>query len=113
MNCQQCQELLDNLLVAEPNEAEHAALVERLRDQWVDQQCHDDPACPPALTITFELRRIWDGHVEYSSEVETTLFDYRTTQTTFTIGPRDKVEYPATVVERFGVNKTQSAIDLK
>jgi hypothetical protein len=31
MNCQQCQDVLDNLLVAEPNAAERAALAEHLR----------------------------------------------------------------------------------
>ena len=30
MNCQECQDILDNLLVAEPSEAEHAALAEHL-----------------------------------------------------------------------------------
>lgn len=30
MNCQQCQDILDNLLVAEPNPAEHAALAEHM-----------------------------------------------------------------------------------
>ena len=30
MNCQQCQELLDNLLVAEPTTAEHATMAEHL-----------------------------------------------------------------------------------
>ena len=63
--------------------------------------------------ITFELRRIWDGDIEYASEVETTLFDYRTTQTVFTIGARDKVEYPATVLQHFDVNAEQSAVELK
>ena len=62
--------------------------------------------------ITFELRRIWNGDVEYESEVDTTLFDYRTTETTFTIGARSKLEYPATIVQHFGIHEKQSAVEL-
>ena len=62
--------------------------------------------------ITFELRRIWDGDIEYDSEVTTTLFDYRTTQTTFTIDARSKTEYPATVTQHHGVNAKQSSVKL-
>ena len=42
--------------------------------------------------IFFELRRRWSGHVDYRSNVKTTLFDYRTTEVKFTIAPRDRVE---------------------
>jgi len=78
------------------------------RSQWVDT-IRNYRAKP----ITFELRRIWDGDIEYASEVETTLFDYRTTETVFTIDARDKVEYPATVLQHYGVNTTQSAVKLE
>ena len=63
--------------------------------------------------ITFELRRLWSGHVDYDSEVKTTLFDYRTIETKFTIGSRSKKEYPATIVAHHGTNKKQSRIELK
>jgi len=78
------------------------------RSQWVDtiRNYRTEP-------ITFELRRIWNGDIEYASEVETTLFDYRTTETVFTIDARSKVEYPATVLQHYGVNTTQSAVKLK
>ena len=62
--------------------------------------------------ITFELRRIWDGDIEYDSEVTTTLFDYRSTETTFTIDARGKTEYPATVTQHHGVNATQDRVKL-
>ncbi len=62
--------------------------------------------------ITFELRRQWGGHVEYTSEVETTLFDYRTIEAKFTVPARGKREYPATVVLHQGVNSKQSRIEL-
>jgi len=63
--------------------------------------------------IAFELRRRWAGHVEYTSEVTTTLFDYRTIEAKFTVPARGKREYPATVVLHQGVNSKQSRIELK
>ena len=63
--------------------------------------------------IKFELRRQWDGDVDYDSEVATTLFDYRTTETTFDIGARGKRQYPATVTVHFGTNGTQQRVKLK
>lgn len=63
--------------------------------------------------ITFELRRVWHGDVEYESEVTTTMFDFRTTETTFTIDARDKTEYPATVTLHYGENLKQNRVELK
>ena len=63
--------------------------------------------------IKFELRRQWDGDVDYDSEVATTLFDYRTTETTFDIDARGKRQYPATVTVHFGVNASQQRVKLK
>jgi hypothetical protein len=63
--------------------------------------------------ITFELRRIWPGDIEYNSEVKTTLFDFRTTETKFTIGARGKTEYPATVTQHHGKNAKQNTVKLK
>jgi len=63
--------------------------------------------------IKFELRRQWDGDVDYDSEVATTLFDYRTTETTFDIGARSKRQYPATVMMHFGTNAKQMRVKLK
>jgi len=63
--------------------------------------------------IAFELRRQWGGHVEYTSEVKTTLFDYRTIEAKFTVPARGKREYPATVLLHQGVNSKQSRIQLK
>jgi len=63
--------------------------------------------------ITFELRRIWDGDVDYYSDIKTTLFDYRTTDTKFTIEARDKMEYPCTVTLHMGFNKKQDRVKLK
>jgi hypothetical protein len=63
--------------------------------------------------IKFELRRQWDGDVDYDSEVATTLFDYRTTETTFDITARSKRQYPATVALHFGTNATQQRVKLK
>ncbi len=63
--------------------------------------------------ITFELRRQWAGHVNYTSEVATKLFDYRTVEAKVTVDARGKREYPATVVRHLGRNAKQSRIDLK
>ncbi len=63
--------------------------------------------------ITLELRRQWDGDVDYYSEVATTLFDYRTPETKFTIKERSKTQYPATVTLHQGANSKQSRVNLK
>ena len=63
--------------------------------------------------ITFELRRQWSGDVDYASEVATTLFDYRTTETKFDIAARSKRQYPATVTTHFGTNAKQQRVKLK
>ena len=63
--------------------------------------------------ITFELRRRWSGHVNYDSEIKTTLFDYRTIQVTFNVDARSKKEYPAVVVVHQGTNSKQSRIELQ
>ena len=63
--------------------------------------------------ITFELRRRWNGDVDYESEVATTLFDYRTTETKFEIAARSKRQYPATVTTHFGTNAKQQRVKLK
>lgn len=75
------------------------------KSQWVDtiRNYRTKP-------IALELRRQWDGDVEYSSEVATTLFDYRTPETKFTVGPRGKLEYPAAVTVHMGVNAKQSRV---
>jgi len=63
--------------------------------------------------IAFELRRQWNGDVEYSSEMATTLFDYRTIEAKFAVPARGKTQYPCTVVNHQGVNAKQSRIRLK
>ena len=78
------------------------------RTRWVDtvRNYRGEP-------ITFELHRQWHGDVDYESEVETTLFDYHTTVTTFVVSPRVTVDYPATVTVHHGANKGQEHVDLK
>ena len=51
--------------------------------------------------------------MEYESEVTTTLFDYRTTETKFKIAARSKKQYPATVTTHFGTNAKQQRVKLK
>ena len=78
------------------------------RSRWVDtvRNYRTKP-------IIFELHRQWPGDVEYDSEVETTLFDYQTTATLFEIGPRDTVDYPATVTISHQENAEQLRIRLE
>ncbi|MCK4602813.1 MAG: hypothetical protein KAU28_10135, partial [Phycisphaerae bacterium] len=63
--------------------------------------------------ITFELRRVWKGDIEYVTSQNTKLFDYQTTETTFTIAPRNKVEYRRTVTQHHGKNASQNRVKLK
>lgn len=62
--------------------------------------------------IVFELRRIWPGDVDYASEVKTTLFDYRTTETKFTVGARGKTIYPCATVLHQGSHARQARVKL-
>jgi hypothetical protein len=63
--------------------------------------------------IAFELRLLIGGDVEYTSEVETTLFDYRTTETKLPVAARGKREYPSTVLIHHGSNAKQQRVQLK
>jgi len=63
--------------------------------------------------IAFELRLMLNGDVEYTSEVKTTLFDYRTTETKLSTAARSKREYPCTVLIHHGSNAKQNRIQLK
>ncbi|MGA1844545.1 MAG: hypothetical protein ACMUIS_08290 [bacterium] len=60
--------------------------------------------------ITFELRRVWQGDVEYASETKTTLFDYQTTESTVRVEPRTKRESRAMVTIHMGSNRKQSRV---
>ena len=51
--------------------------------------------------------------MEYTSEVETKLFDYRTIEVKFTIGARNKEHNPATILRHEGANRKQNRIKLK
>ena len=62
--------------------------------------------------IAFELHRRWDGDVDYESEVETGLFDYRTIETRFSVGERGRKQYPAAVLNHHGVNSKQARVHL-
>ena len=78
------------------------------RTQWVDvvRNYRSKP-------IRFELHRRWPGHVDYTSPQETTTFDHQTIQAGFSVPPRGKVSYAATVVQHEGRNARQSRIDLR
>ncbi|MCK4907612.1 MAG: hypothetical protein KAS64_08680 [Spirochaetes bacterium] len=62
--------------------------------------------------IVFELRRVWNGHIEYQAIHKTKLFDYRTVETTFKINSFGKVDYPYELIFYRGYNKKQNRIIL-
>jgi len=76
--------------------------------KWIDtiRNYRDKP-------IVLELQRVWPGDVEYHSDHETKLFDYRTIETTLTVKPRDSRDYKCTVTTHHGENAKQSRIKLK
>jgi len=63
--------------------------------------------------IRFELQRIWPGDIEFRSEIETTLFDYRTTKATFRVSERAYLDYPAEITQHHGRNRKQNSVKLK
>ena len=63
--------------------------------------------------IRFELRRRWDGHVDYTRDALASTFDYRTIAASFTVKARDRFEYPATVVQHHQANARQSRFNLR
>ena len=63
--------------------------------------------------IRFELRRVWRGHVDYSSELRTKRFDYHTIEASFDVGARGEFFYPCVVVTHHGSNKRQERVELK
>ena len=60
-----------------------------------------------------ELRLRFDGDVEFTSEVETTSFDYRTVETAFPIAARSQFAYPFTVSIHHGTNAKQKRVKLR
>lgn len=63
--------------------------------------------------IAFELRRVWQGDVEYTSETKTTLFDYQTTESTLSVEPRSKKESAERVTIHMGSNRKQSRVVIR
>jgi len=63
--------------------------------------------------ITFELRLLYGGDVEFTSEVKTTSFDYRTVEAKFPVAARGRKEYPCTALIHHGSNAKQQRVKLK
>ncbi len=62
--------------------------------------------------ITLELRRQWDGDVDYESDAQSILFDYHTVETKLAIPARGKVKSSAVVTTHMGANAKQSRVNL-
>ena len=78
------------------------------RTHWLDRvrNARGEP-------IRFELRRVWPGDIEYTSEAETKLFDFHTTEATFRVSGRAHFDYPCAVLQHHGRNRTQERVRLK
>jgi hypothetical protein len=63
--------------------------------------------------ITLELHRQWPGHIDLTSEIKATLFDYQTIAATFQVPARSRALYPVTVTSHQGRNASQARIALK
>ena len=83
-------------------------------DGWDEQQQWIDTIRNyRTKSITLEMRRVWPGDVEYTSEVVTTAFDYQTVETKLTVEARGKKQYPSDVMNHMGVSAKQSRVNLK
>jgi len=81
---------------------------------WTEEMKFEDRVCNSRdREIVLELQRVHDGDVEYASEIETRLFDYRTIETRFTVKPRGESVYPSTVVRRHGQSQRQNRVALR
>ncbi len=63
--------------------------------------------------IRFDLRRRWQGHVDYDVEHATTLFDFQTIEASFEIAPRGSATYEYAVTRHLGKNGSQNRIELR
>jgi hypothetical protein len=63
--------------------------------------------------IAFQLRLQYAGDVEFESEVETRVFDFRTVQTTLNIGVLKTDQYPYTIEIHHGVRAKQKRVKLR
>ena len=75
------------------------------RQQWVDT-IRNDRGKP----IRFELRRIFDGDIEFSSEDSATLSDYRTVETTFAVAAHKRRPHPYTLLAHQAANRKQARV---
>ncbi|GAB4154576.1 MAG: hypothetical protein Kow00107_04610 [Planctomycetota bacterium] len=83
-------------------------------DGWDEKQMWRDRVRNyRAKPIKFELRRIFDGDVEYASDIKGSLFDYRTVETVFTVDPRSRKTLSSVVHYKHGDNAKQKRILMK
>jgi len=63
-----------------------------------------------AKRIKLELRRVYQGDVDFWSEIKTGVFDYQTVEVTLGVRPGTVREYPHTVVIHHGRNAKQTRV---
>ena len=63
--------------------------------------------------ITLEMRRVYNGHVSFSSEIKTGVFDYHTIQAEFKIAAGGRAHYPHRVVISHGIRAKRKNVKIE
>jgi hypothetical protein len=66
-----------------------------------------------AKPIELEIRRSYDGHTFFKSQLEPKLFDFQTVEYSTKVKPGEKKELKYEVVQRQGHNAKQNNVTLK
>jgi len=85
--------------------------------EWVigwdeEQTWNDEIRNYTGKPMTLELRLRFSGDVDFRSEAKTTVFDYRTVETKFTIAAGKTRAYPYSVTIHHGTNAKQTRVKL-
>jgi len=86
--------------------------------EWVigwdeEQKWTDEVRNYRAKPVHVELRRQYPGDVEFSSELKTRVFDYRTIAADFTVAAGQRFEYPSQIVIHCGVNAKHNRVRVR
>ena len=95
----------DNAAVAEPNLSvvgwnDHELYTQRIRNYT-------------NKAVDLEIRRPWDGHVNFRSSLNPKLHDYRTVEFNATVPPGERADLLFEILRRQGHNATQNNVTLE
>jgi len=83
-------------------------------DGWDEQQTWvDDIRNYRDKPLVLEMRKLYEGDVEFASEIETWVFDYRTVETKLTVPTGGSLAYPYVVTIHHGANAGEKRVRLK